>query len=179
MNWKNIAVFCGSKLGNNSIYEEHAIQLGKLFAKHKINMVYGGGKVGIMGVIANTIMENKGTVTGIIPKLLVEWEQQNESITQLLVVEDMHIRKKMMYEMSDAVIVLPGGYGTMDELFEVITWNNLKIHEKQTILLNSAGYYNHLISHINTMGNEGFLYDNWNEKIIVANNPEFIFSSFL
>lgn len=178
MNWKNIAVFCGSKLGNNSIYEEHAVQLGKLFAKHKINMVYGGGKVGIMGVIANTIMENNGTVTGIIPKLLVEWEQQNESITQLLVVEDMHIRKKMMYEMSDAVIVLPGGYGTMDELFEVITWNNLKIHEKQTILLNSAGYYNHLISQINTMGNEGFLYDNWNEKIIVANDPEFIFSSF-
>lgn len=178
MIWKNMAIFCGSKLGNNSIYEEHAIELGKLLAKHNINMVYGGGKVGIMGAIAKTVMENNGTVTGIIPKLLVEWEQQNESITQLIIVEDMHVRKKMMYEMSDAVIVLPGGYGTMDELFEVITWNNLKIHEKQTILLNSAGYYNHLIAHINTMGAEGFLYDNWNEKIIVANNPESIFSSF-
>ncbi|HMZ45363.1 MAG TPA: TIGR00730 family Rossman fold protein [Chitinophagaceae bacterium] len=178
MNWKKVAVFCGSKLGNNQLYYQHAVELGKLLAEHKIQMVYGGGKVGIMGAIADAVMEYNGTVTGIIPELLVEWEQQHENISQLHVVKDMHIRKKMMYELCDAVIVLPGGYGTMDELFEVITWNNLKIHEKKTILLNTAGYYNHLIAHIDTMAKEGFLYNNWNENIIVANNPAAIFSSF-
>ncbi|MBX2931197.1 MAG: TIGR00730 family Rossman fold protein [Chitinophagaceae bacterium] len=175
--WESVAVFCGSKAGNNPLFIQHAKELGILLAQHNITMVYGGGKVGIMGAIADTMMENNGSVVGIIPELLIEWEQQHLGITKLHVVKDMHIRKKMMYELSDAAIVLPGGYGTMDELFEVTTWNNLKIHEKKIIILNTAGFYNHLIAHINTMLEQGFLYDNWQQRIVVVENPQAIFSS--
>lgn len=175
-NFKSIAVFCGSKMGNNPLFMQHAKELGKLLAQHNITMIYGGGKVGIMGAIADEMMQNNGTVIGVIPELLVEWEQQHTGITKSHVVKDMHIRKKMMYELSDAAIILPGGYGTMDEMFEVTTWNNLKIHEKKLIILNTAGFYNHLIAHINTMLEQGFLYDDWEKRIIVVDNPQTIFS---
>ncbi len=175
-NFKSIAVFCGSKTGNNPLFMQHAKELGKLLAQHNITMIYGGGKVGIMGAIADEMMQNNGTVIGVIPELLVEWEQQHTGITKSHVVKDMHIRKKMMYELSDAAIILPGGYGTMDEMFEVTTWNNLKIHEKKLIILNTAGFYNHLIAHINTMLEQGFLYDDWEKRIIVVDNPQTIFS---
>lgn len=175
MNWKSVAVFCGSKLGNNPLFATHAKELGILLAQQNITMVYGGGKVGMMGVIADTMIEYKGKVIGVIPELLVEWEQQHLGITQLHVVKDMHIRKKMMYELSDAAIVMPGGYGTLDEMFEIITWNNLKIHEKKIVLLNTDGFYNHLINHIDTMHQQGYLYDNWRERILIANSPQAIF----
>lgn len=123
--------FCGSKAGENPLFEAHAKELGKLFAQHNITLIYGGGSVGLMGAIANEIMLNGGEVVGVIPEVLVAWEQQHKGITKLHVVADMHVRKKMMYELCDAAIVLPGGYGTLDELFEIITWNNLKIHEKK------------------------------------------------
>lgn len=170
------AVFCGSKQGNNLIYTQHAVTLGNLLAQHNITLVYGGGKVGIMGAIANAVLDNNGKVVGVIPKLLVEWEQQHTAITTLHVVEDMHVRKKMMYELCDIAIVLAGGYGTLDELFEIITWNNLKIHEKKIFIVNSSGFYNSLIEHINNMQAAGFLYENWQERIIVVNQPEEIFN---
>jgi len=176
-NWQSVAVFCGSKTGNNPLFIQHAKELGILLAQHKITMVYGGGKVGIMGAIADTMMQHNGTVIGVIPELLVEWEQQHVGITKSHVVKDMHIRKKMMYELSDAAIVLAGGYGTLDELFEIITWNNLKIHEKKIIILNTAGYYHHLIAHIDTMFEQGFLYENWRDRIIVVDTPQAIFFS--
>lgn len=177
MQYKNIAVFCGSKSGNNPLFVEHAKQLGQLFAQHNITMIYGGGSVGLMGAIANEIMQKGGEVVGVIPEILVAREQQHKGITKLHVVPDMHVRKRMMYEMCDAVIVLPGGYGTLDELFEVITWNNLKIHEKKIILLNSAGFYTHLIEHLKIMQHEGYLYENWEDKILVVDEPIAIFSS--
>ncbi|MFY7901073.1 MAG: TIGR00730 family Rossman fold protein [Chitinophagaceae bacterium] len=173
--YKSLAVFCGSKLGKNVLYESDAIELGKWMAKNNIQLVYGGGSVGIMGAIANSIMDNGGEVIGVIPEVLLEWEQQHNNITTLHVVEDMHIRKKMMYEMCDAAIILPGGHGTLDELFEMLTWNTLKIHTKKIFLLNSAGYYRHLIAHIEHMAQEGFLYENWRERLIVADSVEFIF----
>lgn len=178
MNWKNIAVFCGSKSGNNPLFVEHAKVLGKLLAENNITLIYGGGSVGVMGAIADTMMQYNGKVIGIIPELLVEWEQQHNSITELHVVKDMHVRKKMMYELCDAAIILPGGYGTLDELFEIITWNNLKIHEKKIILLNSAGFYDSLIAHIQTMQQQGYLYEDWTQRISVVTNPHSIFSSF-
>ena len=177
MEYKSIAVFCGSKAGTNPLFVEHAKQLGKLFAQHNITLVYGGGSVGLMGAIADEVMNNGGKAIGIIPEVLVKWEQQHKGITTLHVVPDMHIRKKMMYELSDAAIVLPGGYGTLDEMFEIITWNNLKIHEKKIILLNSAGFYTHLVAHINTMQEQGFLYENWTDRILVVDDPSAIFSS--
>lgn len=176
MQFKSIAVFCGSKSGVNPLFVAHAKQLGQLFAKHNITMIYGGGSVGLMGAVANEMMENGGEVIGVIPEILVAREQQHKGISKLHVVPDMHVRKRMMYEMCDAVIVLPGGYGTLDELFEVITWNNLKIHEKKIILLNSAGFYTHLIEHLRVMQQEGYLYENWEDKISVVDEPKAIFS---
>jgi len=127
--------------------------------------VYGGGNVGLMGTIANAVLDNGGKVVGIIPKILVEQERQHLGLTELKVVDDMHTRKKMMYELCDAAIVLPGGNGTMDELFEMLTWNNLRIHNKKIILLNSAGYYHALIAHLQNMQHHGFLYENWDSTL--------------
>src|SRR5882672_11227940 len=107
---RSLAVFCGSKNGNNPLYIQHAIQLGRLFAKHAITLIYGGGSVGIMGTIADEVMKEGGKVIGVIPQVLVDWERQHNAISELIVVDDMHIRKKKMYELSDAAVILPGGF---------------------------------------------------------------------
>lgn len=172
MNIKSIAVFCGSKKGSNPIYMQHAAELGTLLAKNKITLVYGGGSVGIMGGLADSMMRHNGKVTGVIPKVLLEWERQHKGITELLVVDDMHTRKKMMYQLCDMALVLPGGYGTMDEFFEMITWNQLAIHNKKIIILNSAGYYDSLLKQISEMEKNGFLYESITDKIQVINNPD-------
>lgn len=176
MDIKNIAVFCGSKMGNNPLYAEHAKEVGEWLGQNNIGLIYGGGKVGIMGVVADAALSCNCNVVGVIPEILLAWEQQHYGISDLRVVTDMHVRKKMMYELCDAAIVLAGGYGTLDELFEIITWNNLKIHEKKIILLNSAGFYDHLIAHIDKMQEEGYLYGDWKERIVVCDEPSAIFS---
>ncbi|MDF2187517.1 TIGR00730 family Rossman fold protein [Paraflavitalea sp. CAU 1676] len=170
------AVFCGSKTGKNPIFNQHAAELGKLLAMLKIKLVYGGGNKGLMGTIADAVLAQGGKVMGVIPKLLIEWEQQHEGLTELAVVSDMHTRKKIMYEMCDAAIVLPGGFGTLDELFEMVTWNQLKIHDKKIYVLNSGGFYNHLILHLKQMEKEGFLYENISERIIICDNPVEVFN---
>lgn len=179
MNVKNIAIFCGSKAGNNPLFAAHANEIGAWMGTNGIGVIYGGGKVGLMGIVADAAMANKGNVIGVIPEVLMAWEQQHLGISDLRVVTDMHVRKKMIYELCDAAIVLPGGYGTLDEMFEIITWNNLKIHEKKIILLNSAGFYNHLIAHIDVMMQEGYLYSDWRERIVVCDEPAAIFSFLL
>ena len=168
MQVKCIAVFCGSKSGNNPLFEQEAAGLGKLMAEKQISLVYGGGNKGLMGAVANGVMHNGGVVIGVIPELLLAWEQMHDALTEIHVVPDMHIRKRMMYERCDAAIVLPGGHGTLDELFEMLTWNTLQIHDKKIILLNTAGYYDHLVAHIRNMSNQGFLYENWEERLIVC-----------
>ncbi|MFP5039932.1 TIGR00730 family Rossman fold protein [Parasediminibacterium sp. JCM 36343] len=175
---KCIAVFCGSRMGNNSLYLNHTIQLGEWMASNNITLVYGGGSVGIMGAIADTLMKGGGNVIGVIPELLKNVEQGHKHITDLRIVPDMHVRKRMMYDLCDAAIILPGGNGTMDELFEMVTWNSLKIHSKKIILLNTAGYYDHLLAHINHSQEQGFLHENWRERIIVADTPEAIIGFF-
>ena len=167
----SLAVFCGSKNGNNPLYAEHTVQLGKLLAKHGVTLIYGGGNVGIMGKIADAVMEHGGTVTGVIPQVLVAWERQHNGISELFIVDDMHIRKKKMYELCDAAIILPGGFGTLDELFEMVTWNQLSIHDKMIYIINSDGFYNHLIAHINQMQKENFLYEAARERLTVLNEP--------
>lgn len=175
--YKSIAVFCGSKSGNNILFEEHAKQLGKLLTQKNIQLIYGGGRVGLMGAVANAAMQNGGKVIGVIPKVLLAWEQQHTGITELRIVEDMHERKKMMYELCDAAIILPGGNGTLDELFELITWNTLGIHERKIFILNSNGYYNHLIEHLKNMQAYGFLHEDWEQRISIHSEPETIFYS--
>jgi uncharacterized protein (TIGR00730 family) len=168
---QSLAVFCGSKNGNNPLFKQHAQQLGKLMAEHKVKLVYGGGSAGIMGTIADAVMEHGGTVTGIIPKILLEWEVQHRGITELIVSDDMHVRKRTIYSLSDAAIVLPGGFGTLDELFEIVTWNQLTIHDKQIYILNSGGFYDHLIKHIQVMKEEQFLYEEALKRITIINDP--------
>ena len=176
MNITSVAIFCGSHKGKNPIYEQHAIELAKLISILKLKAVYGGGDKGLMGVIANTILENAGHIIGVIPELLIEWEAQHKGLTELAIVPDMHSRKKMMFERSDAAIVLPGGFGTLDELFEMLTWNQLKIHSKKIYVLNSAGFYNHLKNHLALINKEGFLHDDMAERLYFCDSPIEIFN---
>ena len=176
--YKSVAVFCGSKSGNNPLFVEHTIEVGKWMAANGITLVYGGGSTGIMGAIADSVMENGGKVIGVMPDVLVQSEREHKNITELHTVPDMHVRKSLMYELCDAAIILPGGNGTLDELFEILTWNSLKIHSKKIILLNTAGYYDHLLAHVEHSQEQGFLHDDWKEKIWVVNTPETIFASF-
>lgn len=176
MTIKAIAVFCGSNPGDNPVFAQHTAELGKLLAMLEIKLVYGGGKKGLMGTIADAVLAHGGEVMGVIPKILTEWEQQHDGLTELAVVPDMHSRKKMIYEMSDAAIILPGGLGTLDELFEMLTWNQLKIHDKKVYILNSSGYYNGLIQFLRNAEKEGFLYDPIEERIVICQNPVELFN---
>lgn len=172
MSIRSLAVFCGSKTGGNGLYEEHAASLGRLLAAQDVTLIYGGGRSGLMGAAANAVMEGGGRVKGVIPQVLLAWEHQHEGISELLVVEDMHVRKRTLYELCDAVIILPGGFGTLDELFEVLTWNQLSIHDKKIFVLNSGGFYDHLLQHMQRLGDEGFLYGALEEKLVVLSEPE-------
>ncbi len=168
---QSLAVFCGSKNGNNPLFTLHAEQLGKLLAENNIRVIYGGGSAGIMGTIADSVMKHGGQVTGIIPKLLLEWEVQHRGITELIICDDMHVRKKTIYSLCDAALILPGGFGTLDELFEIVTWNQLTIHDKDIFILNTDGFYNFLLQHIQLMKDEKFLYEEAEKRITVVNDP--------
>ncbi|HVE61151.1 MAG TPA: TIGR00730 family Rossman fold protein [Chitinophagaceae bacterium] len=172
MEFKSFAIFCGSKEGSNFIYKHHAIELGKLFAEKNICLIYGGGKNGLMGAAADSVMEQGGKVRGVIPQVLIDWEHQHQNISELIVVDDMHIRKRKMYEICDAAIILPGGFGTLDELFEMLTWNQLSIHDKKIFILNSEGFYDHLLAHLQKLASEGFLYEDLDKQFIVLDKPE-------
>lgn len=178
MQYASLAVFCGSQMGSDPVFELHAKELGTYMGRSKITLIYGGGSKGLMGAVANAVMKEGGKVMGVIPELLIGWEHQHTGITDLQIVGDMHSRKKIMYDLCDAAIILPGGYGTLDEMFEMLTWNTLKIHEKKIILLNSAGYYDHLIAHVKHMQQTQFLYENWLERIQVVSTPQEIIDSF-
>jgi uncharacterized protein (TIGR00730 family) len=176
MNIKSVAVFCGSQNGNNPIFVQHAKEMGKLIALLKVQLIYGGGKKGLMGALADSTLAHGGQVVGIIPELLTELEHQHKKLTELAVVPDMHTRKKMMYERADVAIILPGGFGTLDELFEMLTWNQLKLHDKKIYVLNSAGFYAHLLKHLQQTQREGFLYDYIEDRIAFCDNPVEIFN---
>jgi uncharacterized protein (TIGR00730 family) len=171
MEIKCIAVFCGSKTGKNPLFAQHTAQLGQLIAAKNIKLVYGGGQAGLMGIVADNVMAGGAQVLGIIPELLMQWEQYHKGITELRTVADMHIRKKMMYEHCDAAVFLPGGFGTLDELFEILTWNQLKIHNKRIFIINSGGFYDHLLMHLQNLEKEGFLYDRLSDRITVCADP--------
>jgi len=172
MKINSLAVFCGSKTGNNPLFEAAAKTLGHILATNKITLIYGGGNKGIMGAVSNAVLEKGGAVVGIIPEILKDREHHHEGLTELIVVEDMHTRKKMLYEKCDAAIILPGGFGTMDEFFEMLTWNQLSIHDKKIFLLNTAGFHDYLFAFVQTMQQEGFLYDKMEDKLVVINQAE-------
>jgi len=176
MDIRSVAVFCGSKTGKNPVFAQHAHELGRFIAMLKLKLIYGGSNKGLMGILADAVLANEGEIMGIIPEMLIEWEHQHQGLSELAIVPDMHIRKKMIYERADAAIVMPGGFGTMDELFEMLTWNQLKIHDKKIYVLNSDGFYNHLLKHLRLSQKEGFLYDPIEERIMFCDSPVELFN---
>ncbi|HLX92590.1 MAG TPA: TIGR00730 family Rossman fold protein [Puia sp.] len=176
MTTRSIVVFCGSQKGKNDLYFQHARELGRLLALLKVELIYGGGSKGLMGVLADSMLENGGKVIGIIPELLTEREHQHKRLTELAVVPDMHSRKKMLYDRGDVAIIMPGGFGTLDELFEMLTWNQLRLHDKKIFILNSGGFYTHLYRHLQHAQREGFLYDDLETRVLFCDTPADIFN---
>lgn len=156
---KAIAVFCGSSKGFNSEYSKSAQKLGQVFAKEKIKLVYGAGNVGLMGEMADAILNHGGEVLGVIPDFLKAKEVCHTELTELKVTDTMHERKAYMDDHCDGVIMLPGGFGTLDEFFEMLTWKQLHLHKKPIGIWNINGYYDHLLKHIEHMVKEGFVKD--------------------
>ena len=154
---KSICVFCGSSKGFNSMYSDVARLVGAIFARRNIRLVYGAGNIGLMGEMADAVLENGGQVLGVIPEFLKEKEVCHTGLTELVVTKTMHQRKEIMAGNSDGFIVLPGGFGTLDEFFEILTWRQLRLHNKPIGVLNVNGYYDHLLAHVKQMWREGFL----------------------
>lgn len=153
----SLCVYCGSSAGNSPLYTEAAHALAAVLVKNKINLVYGGGHVGLMGKIADAVLAGGGKVTGVIPEALMVSEVGHDHLTELFVVRDMHERKARMAALSDGFIAMPGGIGTLEELFETLTWVQLGFHEKPVGLLNPAGFFDGLIDFIAHLVTQGFL----------------------
>ncbi|MEM9885619.1 MAG: TIGR00730 family Rossman fold protein [Bacteroidota bacterium] len=162
---KSIAVYCGSKFGHDPVYKTAAKEVALSLVKREIAIVYGGGDVGLMGVVANTALTNGGKVTGVMPKFLMEIEGHYD-LTESIIVETMHERKTIMVDRSDGFIILPGGFGTLDEFMEITTWAQLQLHQKPIGLYNINGYYDHLMAHIHQMVLAGFILPAYRELII-------------
>ena len=165
---KKIVVFCGSSLGFNPVYKEAAIELGNYFAKNKIGLVYGGGKIGMMGVLADTILRHKGDVIGVIPKLLEKEEVVHAGVEEMIVCKKMSDRKVIMSKLIDGYITIPGGFGTLDELFEALTLNQLHIEQKPVGLLNTNGFFDAVLLQLDRMVEEGYLKQENRKMLLVG-----------
>jgi len=172
MEINSICIFCGSSFGTNPVFKTTAEHIGKTFAGKNITLVYGGGNVGLMGVVSNSVMQNGGKVIGVIPNFMTEKELADYGVTELLMVETMHERKKKMSDIADAFIAIAGGIGTLDELFEIFTWRQLNLHNKPIGLLNTEGYYDSMLAFLNTMVTNGFLKQETLDLLIVRDNIE-------
>jgi len=172
-----VCVFCGSGTGNHPAYPDAARKLGLLLAKASIDLVYGGGNIGLMGVVADAVMENGGRVTGVIPGFLMKREVGHRGITHLEIVDSMHQRKQRMADLSDAFIALPGGWGTLEELCEILTWKQLGLIQQPVALLNIDHFFDPLLTQMRLMVKEGFLAPRHLESLKVENTPENIISS--
>lgn len=167
---KKIVVFCGSSLGFNPVYKKAAIELGNYFVKHHIGLVYGGGKVGMMGVLADTILSQNAEVIGVIPQLLEKEEVVHSGVEEMIVCKKMSERKVIMSKLIDGYITLPGGFGTLDELFEAITLNQLHIEQKPVGLLNINGFFDATLMQIDHMVKEGYIKEENKNLLIVGNS---------
>ncbi len=167
---RRVCVYCGSSTGFDPIYKAGAVDLGKLLAAEGISLVYGGGSVGLMGALADSVLAEGGEVIGIIPHHLIAMEVGHRQLTSLIAVDSMHARKHQMADLSDAFIALPGGIGTAEELLEVFTWLQLGIHAKPVAILNTNGYFDHLLQFLAHMEESGFLKREHREMLIVEQN---------
>ena len=172
MTFQRICVFCGSNLGIQPVYRTATEQLASLLVQREIELVYGGGNIGLMGVLADVVLAGGGKVIGVIPESLMAREVGHRGLTELRVVGSMHDRKALMADLSDAFIALPGGFGTFEEFCEVVTWSQLGIHEKPCGLLNVAGYYNPMLQLFDNAVGEGFLHPANRRLVLDADEPE-------
>ena len=165
---KNVAVFCASADGVDPAYREAAVELGRALAERGLGVVYGGAKVGLMHAVAEGSLAASGRVIGVIPTVLVDLEVAHDGLTELHITDSMHSRKALIGERSDAFIALPGGFGTFEELFEVLAWQTLKIHTKPVLLLNVNGFYDKLLAFLNHCVEQGMLRSKYREIVLVA-----------
>ena len=169
---KSVCVFCGSRDGSNIKYKLAAIELGRLLAKVKFRLVYGGGNLGLMGALSSSAQQHNCEILGIIPQHLMEKEGGKTNLKNLIVTMNMHERKNLMYNESDAIMVLPGGVGTLDEFFEIITWGQLGLHKKCILLLNIDGFWNPLLNLLSHQVNQGFMDKSINDLFSVVGSPK-------
>ena len=167
---KSITVFCGSSMGENTLYEQKASELGHVLADENITLVYGGSNKGLMGAVADAALKNNGNVIGVLPSFLKAMESAHNDLTELIIVDSMHERKTKMSELCGGVIALPGGFGTLEELFEMLTWGQLGLHKKPVAILNIDGYYDSLIHLINGMQNSDFLKQSSKDMLLVSDD---------
>lgn len=167
---KNLLLFCGSSKGNDPAIVEMANNLGKYLAENNFRLIYGGGNVGLMGIIANSVMQNGGEVIGIIPEFLMVREVGHVDVTEFHVVKSMHERKALMCDKADLILAIPGGFGTFDELFEMLTWLQLGLHSKPIGLLNFDGFFDLLLKQLDVMVEKGFLRPSNRDLILVKDN---------
>jgi uncharacterized protein (TIGR00730 family) len=176
---KRLCVFCGSSPGANPAYADAATAMGTLLAQRGIGLVYGGGNVGLMGILADAALSAGGEVIGVIPQALADREVAHHGVTDLRVVDSMHTRKAMMAELSDGFVAMPGGVGTFEEFFEVVTWTQLGVHRKPCGLLNVAGFYTPLAVFIDQAVSEGFIKPVHRAVIVVDDDPARLLDSLL
>ena len=170
-NIQTVCVYCGSREGNKELYKQQAEQLGQLIADHGLSLVYGAGSIGLMGVVARSAKDSGADVIGIIPSHLDDVEITQDGLAELHITDDMHQRKKMMFERSDAFIVLPGGLGTLDETLEMMTWAQLDLHKKPIIIVNSNGYWSPLLTLVEHVVTDGFAAPENASLLTVATDP--------
>jgi len=169
---KRITVFCASSFGTDKIYEEQAIALGRTLAEQNIELVYGGANVGLMGAVADGTLNAGGKVIGVLPNFLRSKEIAHQGLTELILVESMHERKTKMNELCDGIIALPGGFGTLEELFEMLTWAQLGLHKKPIAILNVNGFYDSLLELLQTMTEKGLLKEVNQKMLLVSEDIE-------
>jgi uncharacterized protein (TIGR00730 family) len=177
--FRTICVFCGSSSGNRPEYENAARELGAVLAQADIGLVYGGGRVGLMGTLADSVLKSGGHVTGVIPRSLVDREVGHTGLTHLHIVDTMHERKALMADLADAFVLLPGGFGSWDEFCEIVTWSQLGIHQKPMGILNVAGYYDDFLSMSARAVAEGFVKAAHNDIIVIESEAERLIQSLL
>ncbi len=167
---KSIGVFCGSSTGKNPVYQQAALELGKILAEKEIRLIYGGGSIGLMGTLADSVLSEGGEVIGVIPRFLYDKEVGHDGLTELIIVESMHERKQKMAEISEGFVAMPGGIGTMDELFEIFTWSQLALIRGPVALLNINHYFDPVITFLELMVSDGFLRRETKNQLIIAEN---------
>lgn len=172
-----VALYCGSRAGNNPIYQEKAVQLARKLAEQGFGMVYGGASIGLMGLVADTVVQHGGQAVGVIPEFMLDYEIAHSNLTELHVVKSMHERKAMMADRASAFVALPGGLGTFEEILEIATWGQLNQHQKPMILYNVNGFYDALIQQLDHAVHEGFLPPQHRAKLIVCNHSHKIINA--